>query len=189
MRGRGNAWRPAAGLAAAVLALEAAAQDVCTSCHGPGGNSPTAGVPSIAGQPKRFIENQLVLIREGMRPSPPRKQPVVQELKDAEITRLAGHFATLPARSMEDGPLDQPTARRARERARALRCGICHLPDFKGQGHVPRLAGQREVYLATEMRAYRDGLRKGGDTMMADVLAGVSEADIDALAHFLSRAP
>ena len=42
----------------------------CTACHGPGGNSPTPAIPSIAQQPKTFLENQLVLIREGLRDVP-----------------------------------------------------------------------------------------------------------------------
>ena len=66
---------------------------------------------------------------------------------------------------------------------------MCHLADFKGQKQVPRLAAQREDYLAAEMRAYRDSKRKGGDTIMAAALYGVSDADIDALAHFMSRLP
>ena len=41
---------------------------LCAACHGADGNSTTVGVPSIAGQPKLFIETQLVLIREEIRP-------------------------------------------------------------------------------------------------------------------------
>ncbi len=37
------------------------------------------------------------------------------------------------------------------------------------------------------MIAYRDNQRSGGDTIMAAALYGVSDADIKALAHFLSR--
>jgi cytochrome c553 len=37
------------------------------------------------------------------------------------------------------------------------------------------------------MRAYRDSKRTGGDTIMAAALYRVSDADIKALAHFLSR--
>jgi cytochrome c553 len=66
---------------------------------------------------------------------------------------------------------------------------VCHLADFKGQNQVPRLASQRSEYLASEMRAYRDGTRKGGDTIMAAALYGVSDADVEAMAHFLSRLP
>jgi cytochrome c553 len=110
-------------------------------------------------------------------------------MKDAEISRLAEHFSKLPAKSMASGPADAELMKRGAARARALHCGSCHAPDFSGQNQVPRLAGQREEYLAAEMLAYRDGKRKGGDTIMAAALYGVSDADIRALAHFLSRSP
>ncbi len=166
--------------------FDVSAQEICTACHGPGGNSVSPGIPSIAGQPKLFIENQLVLIREELRPSP-QMLPVVKGMNDAEIARLAEHFSKLPAKSAETGKADPKLAQRAIERAKVLRCSACHLEDFKGQKQVPRLAAQREEYLATEMRAYRDNKRKGGDTIMAAALYGVSDADIDALAHFMSR--
>ena len=113
-----------------------------------------------------------MLIREELRPSP-QMLPVVKGMNDAEITRLAEHFSKLPAKSAETGQADPRLAQRAIERARALRCGVCHLADFKGQKQVPRLAAQREEYLAAEMRAYRDNKRKGGDTIMAAALYGV----------------
>jgi cytochrome c553 len=90
---------------------------------------------------------------------------------------------------MQTGKLDPKLAQRGLERAKALRCGVCHLADFQGQNQVPRLAAQREAYMVAEMRAYRDDKRKGGDTIMAAALYGVSDADIEALAHFLSRRP
>jgi len=158
------------------------------ACHGPGGNSVTSGVPSIAGQPKLFLENQLVLIREELRPSP-QMLPVVKGMKDAELSRLAEHFSRLPAKPTSAGKSDPKLAQRGMERAKALRCGVCHVSDFSGQKQVPRLASQRDEYLAAEMRAYRDNKRKGGDTIMVAALYGVSDADIEALAHFLSRLP
>lgn len=173
-------------LLAAVFLVPAHAQQTCMTCHGPGGNSLMPTVPSIAGQPKLFIETQLVLIREELRPSP-QMLPIVKGLKDAAITRLAEHFSRLPAKPMESGKADPKLVKIGSSRAKALRCGECHVSDFKGQKQVPRLAGQRSEYLASEMRAYRDGKRKGGDTIMAAALYGVSDADIDALAHFLSR--
>jgi cytochrome c553 len=164
----------------------ACAQEACVACHGPGGNSVNPEIPSIAGQPKLFIENQLVLMREELRPAP-QMQPIVKGMKDAEIARLAEHFSKLPAKSMESGPADPKLMTQGMERAKALRCGVCHVSNFSGQNQVPRLAGQRERYLDGEMRAYRDNKRKGGDTIMAAALHGVSDADIKALAHYLSR--
>ena len=159
---------------------------LCAACHGPDGNSTNPHIPSIAGQPKIFIEHQLILFREGVRTSD-QMAPIVKGLKDAEIVKLAEHFSKLPAKSMEAGPPEKALAQRGAARAKELRCGSCHLADFSGQNQIPRLAGQREAYLEAEMRAYRDGKRTGGDTIMAATLYGVSDTDIKALAHFLSR--
>jgi cytochrome c553 len=159
---------------------------LCAACHGPDGNSENPQIPSIAGQPKLFLENQLILFREELRKSD-QMLPVVKGLKDPEVIKLAEHFAKLPAKGMEKGDADPKLMKVGVERAKALRCGICHLSDYRGQNQIPRLAGQRETYLEAEMRAYRDGKRTGGDTIMAAALYGVSDADIKALAHYLSR--
>jgi cytochrome c553 len=159
---------------------------LCAACHGVDRNSVNPQVPSIAGQPKTFIEHQLILFREGVRVSD-QMAPVVKGLNDAEIVKLAEHFSKLPAKPMESGEPDQGLLGNGKTLAQKLRCGICHLSDFSGQNQIPRLAGQREAYLEAEMRAYRDGKRTGGDTIMAAALYGVSDADIKALAHYLSR--
>ena len=124
-------WRRAA-LLDAVFILSAPAQEACVDCHGPGGNSTSDGIPSIAGQPKLFIENQLVLMREQLRPAP-QMLPIVQGMKDAEIIRLAEHFSKLPAKSVQTSTADPKLVEQGRARARVLRCGVCHLSDFKGQ--------------------------------------------------------
>jgi cytochrome c553 len=175
-------------LLAALFSSPGFSQEPCLACHGPDGNSVTAGIPSIAGQPKLFLETQLVLIREELRPAP-QMLPLVRGMKDAEITRLAEHFSRLPARSAASGPADAGLMKQGAARAKALRCGVCHTADFGGQNQVPRLAGQREEYLKSELLAYRDGKRKGGDTIMAAALYGVKDDEISALAHFLARQP
>jgi len=159
---------------------------LCAACHGADGNSTNPEVPSIAGQPKLFLENQLILYREELRRSD-QMLAVVKGIRDPEIIKLAEHFSKLPAKSMEGTPAQAALVKQGRAKAKELRCGVCHLSDFSGQKQVPRLAAQRELYLDREMRAYRDGKRAGGDTIMAAALYGVSDADIKALAHFLSR--
>jgi cytochrome c553 len=176
-------------LAAALLVSAAAAQDrvpICAACHGADGNSATPGVPSIAGQPRLFLETQLVLFREEVRVSP-QMQPAVAGLSDREIVRLAAHYAALPARSTANAPADAAQVERGMALVQKLHCGSCHLPEFRGREQIPRLAGQREDYLTESMLAYRDSRRSGGDTIMAAALYGLSDADLRALAHYLSR--
>ena len=184
-----RSWKGRWALLTAFSISIACGQDrvqLCAACHGDDGNSTNPQIPSIAGQPKLFLENQLILFREELRNSE-QMAPVVKGMKDPEIIKLAEHFSKLPAKVMESAPADPALVKQGTAKAKELRCGVCHLADFSGQNQIPRLAGQRETYLDAEMRAYRDGKRTGGDTIMAATLYGVSDADIKALAHYLSR--
>jgi cytochrome c553 len=162
-------------------------QALCETCHGPGGNSTIAGTPSIAAQPRVFIENQLVYFREGLRNAPV-MQGIAKDMKDEEIVAVAKHFASQPPRVVATSPADKALAARGAQLAGAQHCGQCHLEKFQGREQMPRLAGQREEYLYDAMIGYRDGKRSAADTTMTEVLYGMSDADIKALAHFLARA-
>ncbi|MEW6689077.1 MAG: c-type cytochrome [Pseudomonadota bacterium] len=158
---------------------------VCAGCHGADGNSVTAGVPSLAGQPRVFLENYLVLTREGIAGTDVMRQ-LLKGVPDREIVLLASHFSALPVKASSN-PVDKNLFQKGKQVAAANRCGSCHLPDFSGREQMPRLAGQREEYLAEAMHAYRQNRRPGGDTIMAAALYGIPEADLKALAHYLSR--
>jgi cytochrome c553 len=183
-------WRPLAfGLAAvALLALPARPQTIaeriglCGACHGEDGNSRMPNVPSLAGQPAFFVFNQLFLMREGVR-KVEAMAPFVKDLTDAELDALANHYAKLEPKRSEE-PIDPALARRGAEIAHARRCGSCHLPNLAGQEQMPRLARQRIDYSVMTLKAYRDDPRSGADTAMSAAIAGASDADIAALAHY-----
>jgi cytochrome c553 len=159
----------------------------CAGCHGSDGNSQTTGVPSLAGQPKLFLENQLVLTREGLRGTEVlQKTGLLRGVADRDIVALAKHYASLPVRALA-AKADPVLERRGRQAASKLRCNNCHLPDYSGREQIPRLAAQREEYLFASMRSFRDRPRRGGDTIMTAALYGVSDEDIRAMAHYLSR--
>ena len=189
-RGPRRGWLLAATLfcfpALASAQTTAARIASCEACHGPGGNSATALVPSIAQQPQLFLENQLVFFREGLRNSPV-MEAVLKDVKDEEISALSKHFAAQPARVVDKAPADGKLATRGRELSDRMYCGQCHLPTLHGRAQMPRLAGQREDYLLHAMKGYRDNQRTGADTTMAGILHGMSDADLAALAHFMSR--
>ena len=158
---------------------------LCEACHGPGGNSAAANTPSIAAQPLTFLENQMVFMREGMRNAPV-MQVVLRGVKDEDLTALAKHFSAQKARVGATTPADPALVARGTELSTRLHCDQCHLPSFAGRDQIPRVAGQREEYMVEAMVGYRDG-KRSADTTMTEVLTGVSDADIRALAHFLSR--
>jgi cytochrome c553 len=159
----------------------------CAACHGAAGNSQLPNIPSLAGQPKVFIENQLVIIREGLRDIPAMKG-LLDGVSDAEITAMAVHFAKLPARNAPT-PGDPALMAQGKVLAEGMRCGICHLPDYRGREQMPRLAAQREDYLLYSMQQFKNNQATGRDTIMAASLYGVSDNDLKALAHFLARVP
>jgi cytochrome c553 len=161
---------------------------LCESCHGPGGNSVTPLVPSIAGQPLTFLENQLVFFREGLRTAPV-MMPVMKGVPDSEITALARHFSKQPVKAASAAPADPAVVARGKEIAEARHCKRCHLAGYEGRSQVPRLAGQRGDWLLDTMKAFRDQKRPGGDTMMTDALDGLSDADIQALTAYLVSLP
>lgn len=171
----------------AALAAEAPAiAQACEACHGPGGNATQAGVPSIAGQPRTFIENQLVYFREQLRHAPV-MQAIAKDLKDDQIGALATYFSGQKAKVVSPGAADPRQVERGQAIARERHCGQCHLPKFEGREQMPRLAGQREDYLLEALRGYREGTRSAADTTMTEVLGGLGDADLAALAHFLAR--
>lgn len=193
-RARANSAAMAAWAALAVACGSAQAQalagapasaEACTACHGQAGNSLTPEIPSIAGQPKVFIETQLVLIREGLRDVPSMKA-VMGPLTDEQIIALARHFsaqAALPP----PGPVVAAKVRAGAELSKRALCGTCHLPTYVGQNQVPRLASQHEAYLALTMRMFRDQPAPGRDTVMSGALAGMKDADLDHLAHYFAH--
>lgn len=182
---------PAFGLAAAAIcAGPARAEDmplakrilICAFCHGVDGNSSKPDIPSLAGQPEFFLTDQLIYMREGVRP-PGAMAPFTATLDDSEIVALAKHYAALPARP-SDEKVDPALARRGAALAGRLHCASCHLATLTGQEQIPRLAKQRIDYMYRTLKSYRDGRRKGGDSIMSAAVFGLSDEDILALTHF-----
>jgi cytochrome c553 len=158
----------------------------CLACHGEGGQSVNAGVPSLGGQPAFYLTVQLFMFRERLRVVEPMTQ-MTKGVSDADLQAMAQKIARLPRpRPAADSP-DPARVERARAVIEQQRCNFCHNRDYSGEHNVPRLAGQREDYLAKAMREYKNNTRRGYDASMADVLYGVSDAQIADLAYFLAR--
>jgi len=68
-------------------------------------------------------------------------------------------------------------------KTRSAACAACHgAAGISANGMWPNLAGQKETYLAKQMKAFRDGDRK--DPMMAPMASGLSDDDIANLAAY-----
>jgi len=70
-------------------------------------------------------------------------------------------------------------------KSKAAICSGCHGSDGISANPLwPNLAGQKEVYLVNQLRAFRDGSRS--DPMMTPMAKPLSDADIENLAAYFA---
>lgn len=161
--------------------------ELCAACHGPAGVATLAQAPNLAGEPELFTQWQLVYFRGETRKNEI-MSPAATDLTDQDIRDLSAYYQGLapaiPVGSDSDPELTKAGAKLEAER----HCAQCHLEHFQGQGETPRLAAQREDYIVTALHDYQQGARRGrGNVIMPEIAYSLSEDDIKALAHFMSR--
>jgi cytochrome c553 len=68
-------------------------------------------------------------------------------------------------------------------KAKSMTCASCHGKNgISSNGMWPNLAGQKEAYLASQLKMFRDGQRN--NPMMTAIAKGLSDADIANLAAY-----
>lgn len=73
-------------------------------------------------------------------------------------------------------------------KAKSTTCVACHGSNGISNNPVwPNLAGQKEEYLAIQLRAFRGGERS--NPLMSPMAAGLSDTDIENLAAYFSSLP
>jgi cytochrome c553 len=160
---------------------------LCLACHGEKGQSETAEVPSLGGQPPLYLLIQLYMFRQSLRTAEPMNE-MTKGVSDADLQKFADTIAKLPPPQPASGN-DAARASRARELVARHRCGFCHDADFSGNDSVPRLAAQREDYLLKTLREYKVGTRREYQPIMVEVMGPLQDQDLVDLAHFLARVP
>jgi cytochrome c553 len=158
----------------------------CLACHGEKGQSETENIPSLGAQQAPYALIQLFMFREKLRVFEPMNE-MAKALTDDDLRAFSDFVATLPKPSPPADAGDPARLQRAQALVAQHRCNSCHNTDFSGKDNVPRIADQREDYLAKTMREYKDNSRHGYDGTMAEVLQPVTTEQIDDLAYFLAR--
>ena len=163
---------------------------VCAPCHGETGVSSIPGVPSLAGQQDQFIQWQLVFFRSGRRPNRV-MAAIVANLSDEDVRDLGAYFHSLPYNTKPlDGTPDPELAAKGKMVALQHRCASCHMDNFLGERAAAAIADQREDYLVKALADYRSATRpSSGIGAMTEATASLSDDDLVAVAHYLSRLP
>lgn len=73
-------------------------------------------------------------------------------------------------------------------KAKSAVCAACHGANGVSAAPIwPNLAGQKEAYLAKQIKAFKEGTRQ--DPSMAPMVANLSDQDIEDLAAYFSSQP
>jgi cytochrome c553 len=160
----------------------------CAACHGADGRSTGNTIPDLAGQPDLFVQFQLVFFRSGARQNDI-MDPIAKELTDADIRNLGAYYASLPPPNAPASPdASSEQTQLGESIAKTARCANCHGDSLQGVDNVAGLAGQRQEYLLKALRDFKSGARTGTAlNVMVEVAQPFSDAQLQALAHYLSR--
>ncbi len=164
----GGAQGEPAGDAAAGRAL--AGQ--CRTCHGLDGVAQIPIAPHIGGEPAGYITAQLTAFRDGTREHE-MMSIVAKNLTDSQIADLAAWYNSRTATAeLRADPAGAPEI-----------CVACHGADGIGLApDVPNLAGETNIYIDTQLKAFRTGKRV--HEVMSAIAAGLSDAEIRAAADW-----
>lgn len=162
--------------------------EVCGLCHGLDGISAMSKFPKLAGQKAAYIEKQLHDFRAGHRTNDGgQMQAIVTEIEEADIPTIAEWFASQPPPL----PSDQAAEPSAAQDFTNLGCAGCHTSPNPPPGlTVPHITAQHPAYLERQLTAFRDGARENDpDGVMRTVTAGLTDAQITALADYIATLP
>ena len=162
---------------------------VCLACHGVSGVSNRELTPSLGGQPAFYVTAQLFLFRAGRRDALIMNEQA-KALTDDDLRTLSEAIAKLPPPARPEKGRDAGKFQRGQAIVEQRHCTGCHGKAFDGHQNVPRVAHQREDYLAKALKDYRSGKRIGyGTAIMPETVSGLSDAQLDDVAHYLAHLP
>jgi cytochrome c553 len=140
---------------------------VCSSCHGPNGNSANPDWPRLAGQSAVYIAEQLRLFKSGVRNNPIMK-PLANTLSDQDISDLAVYYEAQTVTGLEADPsfwkAGSDLYRRGDKARNIPACIACHGPVGRGNlaAGYPGLRAQQSVYVVKQLNDYASGARYTG---------------------------
>ncbi len=159
---------------------------MCQGCHGADGISSKENVPSIAGISVTVHADYLYAYKDGARVCSDAKTQAMctmtGKLTDEQIEALAEYFADLPYRAVKQ-PFDADKAA-AGAAIHEEHCSKCHSDGGSNpEDDASILAGQPLAYLKVALVQFKTGEREQPLSMERKI-SGLSEADLEALAHY-----
>lgn len=163
---------------------------VCQGCHGADGNSYSPEWPNLAGQDSRYIVQQLRDFQSGARKNDI-MTGMAASLSEADMADIAVFFSkqTLVPEATEINAAGKRLYMGGNQYTGVPACASCHGPNGAGNGpgKIPRLAGQKSVYVAKALRDFRSGDRTNDHNgIMQTLTERLTDKEIDAVAAFVT---
>jgi cytochrome c553 len=168
-------------------------QQLCSVCHGRGGTTSSELFPQLASEPAQYFINQMKGFRDKSRADENAKRfmwGIASRLSDDDIQQLATFYEGQPP--VHHGKITDQAKYDAGKNIflnggaekGVPACMACHGEKGDGKEATPRLAGQHEVYLKRQLKVFY-GKDRPAAVAMHEVVKGLSESDIVAIAHYL----
>lgn len=162
----------------------------CLLCHGIDGESSSELFPTLAGQNPAYVARQLANFKTGARKSGV-MQEMVKDLSDADMRALGAYFSkkTPVANEVKDPDLaavGRYVYHHGNRYSGVAACAGCHGPEAAGSAELPRLAGQKALYIENRIKQFAAPERSADGQVMQAIVARMTELEIKAVAEYLS---
>ncbi|MDS9469403.1 c-type cytochrome [Paracoccus sp. MBLB3053] len=147
----------------------------CRTCHGLDGLAQIPIAPHIGGESEAYIRTQLAAFRDGTREHE-MMSIVAKTLTDQQIADLAAWYGShRVTATLQADPAAAPE-----------QCIACHGTDGIRQiDEAPNLAGETNIYIDTQLKAFRSGARQSD--MMSPIASDMNDEEIRAVADWFSE--
>ena len=172
----------------------------CAACHGKEGRAAADGFyPRIAGKPQEYLYRQLKNFQSQRRNYAPMTH-MVKNLSDAYLKEIAQYFSQLelpyaaPAKIEASAALldrGEVLVKRGDTTKNLPACNACHGESMTGMlPAVPGLLGLPKDYVASQIGAWKEGIRRGtAPDCMKKVAQQLSVDDLNAISTWLALQP
>jgi cytochrome c553 len=163
---------------------------VCVACHAADGNSNTPVNPKLAQQHPEYLAKQLQEFKSGKRENAV-MLGFATALSSEDMRNisywLASQKATTGVATNKDlVSLGERIYRGGIPDRQIAACTSCHTPNGAGiPAQYPRLSGQHAEYTASQLVAFRDGVRKN-NAQMTGVAAKMNDREIKAVSDYIA---
>ena len=169
------------------------AEQVCSNCHGPGGNSVSPNFPRLAAQQKDYFVAQLKGFRSHDRLDPAGFEymwGLSRNLSDQQIDGLAAYYA-----AQKPLPNAVPDATLAAEGKKIFdsgvpdknipACATCHGAEAEGNATFPRLAGQHADYVQKQLTVFQRTEGRPEGAVMKTIVHDLTDRNLAAVAAYV----